>query len=211
MACAAGAVLGGCAPLPRQASLQSDVSSSGDRAEDAIKARRPTLTPGGRTHNRAIASTTPGKGSATGYSRPMEYPREMDPPPSIWVPVRARTQILLPFNPSNIRANPQWLREVLGDRIQIHRGHGGAWEIARNHSDELLRACVERFGPGKTTVITDAAQQQKCGPLCQNGKPENALNCQCQCGGANHGGAGGWKLYDDFAIHTDEVRRVFKV
>lgn len=36
---------------------------------------------------------------------PMERPDEMNPPPSIWVPVRGRTQILLPFNPANTRAN----------------------------------------------------------------------------------------------------------
>lgn len=140
----------------------------------------------------------------------MDRPAEMHPPPSIWVPVRARTQILLPYNPANKGANPQWLREVLGDRIQIRSGYGGAWEVARDHSDQLLQACVERFGPGRTTVITDAAQQQKCGP-CQNGKPENALRCQCQCGGANHGGVGGWRIYDQFAIQTQVVRRVFKV
>lgn len=109
------------------------------------------------------------------------------------------------------RANPQWLREVLGERIHIRRGYGGAWEVVRDHSDRLLEACVERFGPWRTTVITDAVQQQKCGMLCQNGKPENALHCQCQCGGANHGGVGGWKMYGEFAIHPDVVRRVFKV
>lgn len=141
----------------------------------------------------------------------MERPLQMNPPPSIWVPVRGRTQILLPFNPANSRANPQWLREVLGDRIQIRKGYGGAWEVVRDHSDRLLKACVERFGPGQTTVITDAAQQQKCGPLCQNGKPQNALHCQCQCGGANHGGVAGWRMYDEFAIQTDVVRRVFKI
>lgn len=141
----------------------------------------------------------------------MERPAEMNHPPAIWVPVRARTQIILPFNPANRRANPQWLREVLGDRIQIRSGSGGAWEVVRDHSDRLLQACVERFGPGRTTVITDAAQQQKCGPLCQNGNPANALRCQCQCGGANHGGAGGWRIYDEFAIHTEVIRRVFRV
>ena len=141
----------------------------------------------------------------------MARPPEMNPPPSIWVPVRDRTQILLPFNPQNTRANPQWLREVLGDRIQIHKGSGGAWEVARAHSDHLLEACAERFGPGMTTVITDAAQQQKCGTNCQDGMPWNALHCQCQCGGANHGGVGGWQMYGEFAIQTDVMRRVFKV
>jgi hypothetical protein len=141
----------------------------------------------------------------------VERPEEMNPPPSIWVPVRARTQILLPYDPNDRSANPRWLRYVLGARIQIGRGERGAWEVVRDHADKLLEACVERFGPGQTTVITDAAQQQKCGTLCQKGNPENALHCQCQCGGANHGGVGGWKMYGEFAIQTDVVRRVFNV
>lgn len=141
----------------------------------------------------------------------MNRPVEMDPPPSIWVPVSDKTQVLLPYVQGDHRANPRWLREVLGDRIQIGRGYRGSWEVARAHSDALLEACVERFGPGQTTVITDAAQQQKCGTLCQKGNPENALHCQCQCGGANHGGVGGWRIYGEFAIHTDVIRRVFKV
>lgn len=141
----------------------------------------------------------------------MERPPEMNPPPSIWVPVRARTHMLLPYNPNDHAANPRWLRDVLGDRIQIHRGVRGAWEVARSHSDRLLEACIERFGPGGTTVITDAAQQQKCGTACQNGYPEYALQCVCQCGGENHGGvAGDWILRDAFAIKTTVTRRVFQ-
>jgi hypothetical protein len=131
--------------------------------------------------------------------------------PAIWVPVSGRTQVLLPYDPSNRAANPQWLRDVLGERIQVHRGSGGTWEVARPHSDSLLEACVERFGRGQTTVITDAAQQQKCGPSCQNGNPANALQCVCQCGGENHGGvAGSWTLRDAFAIKTTVTRRVFR-
>jgi hypothetical protein len=130
---------------------------------------------------------------------------------AIWVPVRGRAQIILPFDPTGRSANPDWLRDVLGSRIQIHHVGGGVWEIVRNHADALLAACVDRFGSGQTTVITDAAQQQKCGPLCQNGHPANALNCQCQCGGANHGGAGGWNIYGQFAIQTDVTRRIFHV
>jgi hypothetical protein len=141
----------------------------------------------------------------------MDRPAEMDPPPSIWVPTSGRCQVLLPYNPQNTRANPQWLHEVLGDQIQVRRGGKGAWEVSRDNVDKLRAACVARFGPGNTTVITDAAQQMKCGTLCQTGKPENALLCQCQCGGANHGGVGGWVMRDQFAIHTDRVRRVFKV
>lgn len=141
----------------------------------------------------------------------MDRPPEMQHPPAIWVPARGRAQVILPYNPANTRANPLWLREVLGDRIQIEHVGNGVWEVVRDHADKLLAACVDRFGPGGTTVITDAAQQQKCGPLCQNGKPENALHCQCQCGGANHGGVGGWTMRGEFAIQTDVMRRVFHV
>ena len=131
--------------------------------------------------------------------------------PSIWVPSNGRTRILLPFVPSNRAANPQWLREVLGERIQIYKGDARFWEVVRAHSDRLLEACIERFGKGATTVITDAAQQQKCGSSCQNGKPGNALQCVCQCGGENHGGvAGDWTLRDTFAIKTTVTRRVFQ-
>lgn len=141
----------------------------------------------------------------------MDRPGEMRHPPAIWVPARGRAQVILPFDSTNRRANPVWLREVLGPRIQIDHVGGGVWQVVRSHADELLAACVERFGPGQTTVITDAAQQQKCGPLCQNGNPDNALSCQCQCGGANHGGVGGWTMYGAFAINTEVVRRVFRV
>lgn len=131
--------------------------------------------------------------------------------PAIWVPVQGRTQILLAYNPGNRAANPQWLKEALGDRIQVRKADGGIWEVARDHSDRLLAACVKRFGKGATTVITDAAQQQRCGSACQTGKPENALQCVCQCGGENHGGiAGDWTLRDAFAIKTTVTRRVFQ-
>lgn len=101
--------------------------------------------------------------------------------------------------------------DVLGERIQIHSGSRGAWEVARANSDRLLAASVERFGKGATTVITDAAQQQKCGMSCQTGDPENALQCVCQCGGENPGGvAGDWALRDTFAIKTTVTRRVFR-
>lgn len=127
------------------------------------------------------------------------------------MPARGRAQVILPYNPSNTRANPSWLREVLGDRIQIQHVGNGVWEVVRVHADKLLAACVKRFGQGRTTVITDAVQQQKCGTQCQEGNPDNALDCQCQCGGANHGGVGGWTMRGEFAIHTDVVRRVFQV
>lgn len=141
----------------------------------------------------------------------MQRPDGMRHPPAIWVPVQGRAQVILPYDPTDRAANPRWLRDVLGNRIQIRNVGGGVWEVVRDHADALLAACVDRFGPGETTVITDAAQQQKCGPLCQNGKPENALHCQCLCGGANHGGVGGWNLYGEFAINTDVTRRVFQV
>lgn len=141
----------------------------------------------------------------------MDRPEELRRAPAIWVPVRGRTEVKLPYNPENRAANPRWLREVLGSRIQIENEGGGVWTVARNHSDKLLAVCVDRFGPGTTTVITDAAQQQKCGPRCQGGKPENALNCQCQCGGINHGGVAGWQMHGEFAIQTEVVRRVFRI
>lgn len=132
-------------------------------------------------------------------------------PPAIWVPTRGRAQIILPYQPAKPSANPLWLREVLGNRIQIAHVGNGVWEVVRGHADALLAACVARFGPGRTTVITDAAQQQKCGALCQNGNPDNALSCECQCGGENHGGVSGWVMRGEFAIRTEVVRRVFQV
>lgn len=92
------------------------------------------------------------------------------------------------------------------------KGEAGTWEVARQRADELLAAMSERFGEGTVTVITDAVQQRKCGESCQNGKPENALKCECQCGGANHGGVSDtWVIHGQFAIETTKVRRVFLV
>lgn len=136
----------------------------------------------------------------------------MNPPPSIWVPVNGWVEVLLPYQAGKPAANPQWLHRVLGSRIQVRKGEAGSWRVARAHADELLELCRERFGRGNTTVITDAAAQLKCGPACQGGNPNNALNCQCQCGGENHGGvAGNWVLRDSFAIRTDHTRRIFSV
>lgn len=142
----------------------------------------------------------------------MDRPPEMQYPPAIWVPVRGRTQVILPYNPADRSANPRWLRDALGNRIQIEHVGGGVWEVVRSHADDLLAACVDRFGPGSTTLITDAAEQQKCGTACQTGNPNNALQCVCQCGGENHGGvAGHWVMRDSFAIQTTVTRRVFRV
>lgn len=119
----------------------------------------------------------------------------------------------LPFNAANKAANPEWLRDVLGPRIRIEYDRRlGSWLVARIHADRALDAMVDRFGDGRTTVVTDAAQQRKCGRLCQQGKPENALACECQCGGENHGGvSGNWILRDSFAVETQHLRRVFTV
>lgn len=114
-----------------------------------------------------------------------------------------------PYNPDQRSANPLWLREVLGPRIRVLRGEGPTWEIARSHADLLLAAMQQRFGMGQVRVVFDSAQQQKCGPVCQSANPDNALQCQCQCGGENHGGLGGWTLRGDFAIRTEVIRRVW--
>ena len=98
-------------------------------------------------------------------------PVELRHPPALWVPVRDRVRVALPYVPGNHSANPQWLRE-----------------------------------------ITDASQQRKCGENRQGGKPENALACECHCGGENHGGVSAvWVLRDNWAIKTSTRRRVFTV
>lgn len=141
----------------------------------------------------------------------MSLPPELRPP-GLWVPPSGKAFVLLPYQPGRPAANPRWLEAVLGSRIRIARGPGGTWQVARGHADVLLRAMVDSFGTGSVLVITDAAQQRKCGEACQNGMPEHALQCQCQCGGENHGGvADHWVMHDSFAIETTSVRRIFTV
>lgn len=97
-------------------------------------------------------------------------------------------------------------------RARLERGPSGTWLIARGRADEMLQAMRLRFGPGRVTLVTDAAQQRKCGPQCWEGNPERALECECQCGGENHGGVSDqWVLRDRFAIETTVERRVFQV
>ena len=136
----------------------------------------------------------------------MAFPPEFRPP-GVWAPIGTKALVFLPFDPSNRAANPEWLRSVLGPRIRISRD-GPAWQIAKSHADTVLNALIERFGQHQTVVVIDTVQQLKCGPACQNANPEFALQCECQCGGANHGGVT-WRLFGEYAIDTSRARHVF--
>lgn len=130
----------------------------------------------------------------------------------MWLPRHGHAFIMLPFDSSDRAANPRWIEGVLGTRAHLERGPGNTWEVARGRADAILRALQGRFEPGTITLITDAAQQRKCGPRCQEGNPERALECECQCGGENHGGVSAqWVLRDRFAIETTVERRVFRL
>lgn len=119
--------------------------------------------------------------------------------------------MLLPYNAADRSANPRWLRDALGPRITIQGPHQGAWLIVRAHTDTVLAAMIERFGHGVVTVVHDVATQQACGPSCQNANPMTALQCECSCGGVNHGGYRGlpWQLRNDYAINTNYRRTVW--
>jgi hypothetical protein len=67
------------------------------------------------------------------------------------------------------------IEDVCDGHARVGKVPFGTWLVARSHADTVLSAMQERFGLGRTVVITDAAQQRKCGPSCQEGKPENAL------------------------------------
>ncbi len=141
----------------------------------------------------------------------LSKPRELQPP-GLWLPRHGNAYVMLPFVPARPAANPRWIEGVLGTRAHLARGPGNTWEITRSRADDILLAMQERFEPGTITLITDSAQQRKCGPRCQNGNPDRALECECQCGGENHGGVSDqWILRDVFAIETTVARRVFQL
>jgi hypothetical protein len=132
--------------------------------------------------------------------------------PGMWLPRHGSAHVLLPFVPGRRAANPHWIEEILGARASLKRGPGNTWVIARGRADEMLRAMRERFEPGTITLITDAAEQRKCGPQCWEGNPDRALECECQCGGENHGGVSEeWVLRGRFAIETTVQRRIFQI
>src|SRR4051794_27295448 len=126
----------------------------------------------------------------------MSLPAEMKPPPSLWVPVRGKIHVLLPYVPGKPSYGINWLRTVLGDRVRVSRGERGtgALVVGRSHTDELRSALVlvAGFRGQPITVIRDVATQTICAPACQQANPKNALLCECSCGGINHGGTAGW-------------------
>jgi hypothetical protein len=133
-------------------------------------------------------------------------------PPGLWVPVRGPVHVLLPYVPGRRSANVDWIKDALGPGRQVRGPLQGTWAVARSSAEAILDAMVARFGAGNVTLVNDVATQIKCGRACQQGNPDNALQCRCQCGGTNHGGVSGdWALRGEYAIDTIYIRRVFSV
>lgn len=150
-----------------------------------------------------MSDTIPTAGT-TGRGLPVELGA-----PGLWVPSgKGKIRVLMPWGGST-RANPDWIKDELGSRVQVARGEGSSWTVGRSYVDRLAQAMVERYGRGRVTVVRDVSLQRKCGPSCQGGDPDRALYCECQCAGENHGGVAGWRLHGDFAIDTQHRRRVW--
>lgn len=133
----------------------------------------------------------------------MPFPQELvGKPPAIWVrPGNRKTAVCLPWGgyPS---ANADYLKSL---HLRVTKGFGPTWLITRGRTDEVRSILHQRYG--KLLVIIDTANQRICGSQCQGANPENALQCQCSCGGENHGGGSGWKPVGDLLIETDYTRR----
>ena len=143
----------------------------------------------------------------------MALPAEMKPPPSLWVPVRGKIHVLLPYTHGRPSFGINWLRDALGPGIRVNRGERGtgALILGRNHTD-LLRAALVAGFPGRSiTIIRDVSFQTICAPACQQANPKSALLCECSCGGINHGGTAGWTLRGQYAIDTQYKRVVMHV
>jgi hypothetical protein len=120
---------------------------------------------------------------------------ELDPPilrpTSMWVPVRGKVAVVLPWDGNKGRSNRDWLREYASPdpdvTAQVSRGPGVSWLLSRAYSDHLAVELVARFGHGKVRCIIDTATYQACAEACAAAKPTTALTCVCACGGVTHG------------------------
>lgn len=126
----------------------------------------------------------------------------------MWVrPSGLRTVVLMPYVPTNKAANIMWLK---GLGLRPTKGVSGTWEINRAKTDMVREEMLVRWPA--ITVIVDTATQNICGPSCQQGLPERALQCVCVCAGANHGWASSeWVMRGDFAISTEHHRTVWRI
>ena len=90
----------------------------------------------------------------------------------------------MPFNPDDTRANPRWLKQHLGPRIDVQHVGSGVWEIARTHLRSTVAGLADRFGHVHVYLYFD--DRQKCDTRCVAAR---GVECVCSCGGENHGGA----------------------
>lgn len=114
--------------------------------------------------------------------------------PALWVPVEGGASVLLPPQRT---AEPDlaFLRKACGVTGRVRDGPRRSWIVERREADAVLAGMRERFGAGALTLVVDVRTSGPCYASCVRGKVGNALQCECPCGGINHGGlnAAGWR------------------
>lgn len=105
-----------------------------------------------------------------------------------------RLWVWMPYEGGSNRA---WIKQHLaGTRpvwIEGEAGTAGRWEVARTHLWKLVDALADRFGA--VDVQLEFSNRSKCDTQCQGANPRTVFECECSCGGDNHGGAQGWKQW----------------
>lgn len=118
-----------------------------------------------------------------------------------------RLVVRMPFSQNN----RSWLKEVMGVRTRPEWSRQqGAWLVARDHFAELVEALAARFG--SVQVTADYSQQEKCTTQCQAANPDTWMECECCCGGRDHGSRRGGGLpvgHEGLIVYGDRTRRTF--
>lgn len=118
--------------------------------------------------------------------------------PEVRRPVRGRLRVKMPYDADDTSANPRWLKQYLGTRIQVQHVGSGYWEIARDHLRYVVVGLAERFG--HVHVYLDYLENRRCDTRCVEALGDD---CVCQCGGENHGGTDyqrSWILVGDTTL-----------
>ena len=121
--------------------------------------------------------------------------------PLLFRPHKGDCELYLPFDPSNRRN----LKKFIGKRSGlIFNKQRQTWSFKRAHFSEVLRMINQNYPLG--TVIVDVVMRDRCDERCIKAK---GTECNCGCGGANHGGLRSgvsWTLDTEDVIEVDGTK-----
>ncbi len=111
-----------------------------------------------------------------------------------------RLSVSLPYRSDN----REWILGVCGLQTRPEWDPTRkVWSVARTHLNTLVPAAVDRCGI--VELLRAMSSHQRCDTRCQDA---TGWECECICGGANHGTgayqAGGWLQVGDTTLFREE-------